>query len=175
MARSSALAVNIRELTGAHIPGPGRGVNQERANRPGVSGRFERGRSGNPNGRPSGSRNLTYRHLHELMMVQGEEIVAAVLAAAIRGDSTAQRLVLDRILPRRVCNPIRDVKLPPLQTAADAALALGEITAAVFDGRITADEAAALASIVEIFIKVAASHDLERRIVELEERPRAQR
>jgi len=108
------------------------------------------------------------------MMVQGEAVVAAVLAAALGGDSTAQRLVLDRILPRRVCNPIREVTLPPLRTAADAALALGEITAAVLDGRITADEAAALASIVEVFIKVTASHEFERRLVELEQRPRAQ-
>jgi hypothetical protein len=108
------------------------------------------------------------------LLEKGEEVVAAVLAAAIRGDSIAQRLVLDRILPRRVCNPIRDVTLPPLRTAADAALALGEVSAAVLDGRLTADEAAALASIVEVFIKVAASHDLERRIVELEARPRAQ-
>lgn len=172
MARSRALSVNIRKITGEHIQAPVLAINHESGNRPGVSGRFERGQSGNPSGRPPGSRNLTYRHLHELMMAQGEAVVAAVLAAALRGDSMAQKLVLDRILPRRVCSPIRDVKLPSLRTAGDAAQALGEITAAVLDGRITADEAAALASIIEVFIKVAASHDLERRIVELEERKR---
>jgi hypothetical protein len=107
------------------------------------------------------------------MTSQGEAVVTAVLAAALRGDSMALKLVLDRILPRRVCNPIRNVALPPLRTAADATFALGDITAAALDGRITADEAAALASIVEVFVKVVASHDLERRIVELEQRPRA--
>jgi hypothetical protein len=100
--------------------------------------------------------------------------VTAVLAAALRGDSIAQRLVLDRILPRRVCNPIRDVTFLPMRTAADAVQALGEVTSAVLEGRITTDEAAALAAIVEVFIKVAASHDHECRIVELEERQKAQ-
>jgi hypothetical protein len=137
-------------------------------------GRWAPGQSGNLRGRPTGRRNHSYQHLHGLLMEQGEEVVLAVLAAALRGDSIAQRLVMDRILPRRVCNPIRDVTLPPLRTAADAALALGEITAAVLDGRITADEAAALASIVEVFIKVNANHEFERRLVELEQRPRAQ-
>src|SRR5579859_630925 len=140
----------------------------------GKGGRWTGGQSGNPAGRPTGRRNLSYQHLHELMTAQGEAVVTAVLAAALRGDSIAQRLVLDRILPRRVCNPIRDVTLPPMSTAADAVQALGEVTSAVIEGRITTDEAAALASIVEVFIKVAASHDHERRIVELEERPKAQ-
>jgi hypothetical protein len=105
-------------------------------------------------------------------MAQGEVVVNAVLTAALAGDPTAMKLVVERVLPRRVCNPVREVMLPPLRTAADAAQALGEITAAVLDGRITADEAAALASVVEVFIKVATSFDHERRIVELEERAR---
>jgi len=174
MSKDSALPVKINGITGGHLQGLAREINRGDTNRPGDAGRFKRGQSGNPNGRPAGSRNLTYRHLHELMMAQGEAVVAAVLAAALDGDSTAQKLVLDRILPRRVCNPIRDVTLPPLRTAADASQALGSITAAVLDGRITADEAAALASLVGVFIKVVDIHDLERRIVELEARPRAQ-
>jgi hypothetical protein len=174
MAKGSGVPVYIRKNAGRYVQGTAGGVGHVNADQPRVSGRFEPGQSGNLNGRPAGSRNLTYRHLHELMMAQGEAVVTAVLAAALDGDSTAQRLVLDRILPRRVCNPIRDFTLSPLRTAADAALALGEITAAVLDGRITADEAAALASIVEVFIKVTASHEFERRLVEIEQRPRAQ-
>jgi hypothetical protein len=173
MPKVITLPVNSRSLTG-----DARKVEikpkESRQARSVNGGRWSPGQSGNLRGRPVGSSNLTYKHLHGLMLEKGEEVVAAVLAAAIRGDSLAQRLVLDRILPRRVCNPVRDVTLPPLRNAADAAQALGEITAAVLDGRITADEAAALASIVEVFIKVAASHDLERRILELEQRPIAQ-
>jgi Family of unknown function (DUF5681) len=137
-------------------------------------GQWTRGQSGNPNGRPIGSRNLTFRHLHELMMAQGEAVVNAVLTAAIAGDSTAMKLVVDRVLPRRVCNPISDVAIPPLRTAADASRALGEIVAAALDGRIGAADAAALAQVVEVFRKTVEIVDHERRIVELEARPRAQ-
>lgn len=173
MSKASAAAVKITEITGEQAavrrePMQGRKLRQT------TGGQWTRGQSGNPNGRPIGSRNLTYRHLHLLMMEQGEAVVAAVLAAALAGDTAAMKLALDRILPRRVCTPIRDVTLPPLRTAADASQALGEITTAVLDGRITADEAAALASLVGVFIKVVDIHDLERRIVELEQRPRAQ-
>jgi hypothetical protein len=169
MQKVTQLPVNSRIYTGDGAKAEIKQKESRRA-RSVNGGRWTPGQSGNLSGRPVGSGNLTYKHFHSLLLEKGEEVVAAVLAAAIRGDSIAQRLVMDRILPRRVCNPIRDVTLPPLRIAGDAALALGEITAAVLDGRITADEAASLASIVEVFIKVAASLDHERRIVELEER-----
>jgi hypothetical protein len=173
MPKVTAIPVNSRINTGERARAEMK-PKEGRQDRSVNDGRWAPGQSGNLRGRPTGRRNHAYQHLHGLLMEQGEEVVLAVLAAALRGDSIAQRLVMDRILPRRVCNPIRDVTLPPLRTAADAALALGEITAAVLDGRITADEAAALASIVEVFIKVTASHEFERRLVELEQRPRAQ-
>jgi hypothetical protein len=173
MPKVTALPVNSRIITGGQDKAQIKSKEGRQA-RSVNGGRWSPGQSGNLRGRPVGSSNLTYKHLHGLMLEKGEEVVAAVLTAAIRGDSMAQRLVLERILPRRVCSPVRDVMLPPLHTAADAAQALGEITAAVLGGRITADEAAALASVVEVYIKVAASLDHERRIVELEERAREQ-
>jgi hypothetical protein len=101
-------------------------------------------------------------------------VVNAVLAKALAGDATALKLVIERVLPRRVCSPVRDVVLPPLRTTSDAAQALEEITAAVLNGRLTAGEAASPASIVEVFIKVAASLDHECRIAELEDRAQGQ-
>jgi hypothetical protein len=174
VSKVSALPVKIREKTGRKAQFGSRESASEANVRLKASGQFERGQSGNPNGRPAGSRNLTYRHLHELMMAKGQQVVTAVLTAAIAGDSTAMKLVVDRVLPRRVCSPISDVAIPPLRTAADASRALGEIVGAALDGRIGAADAAALAQVVEVFRKTVEIVDHERRIVELEARPKAQ-
>ena len=80
---------------------------------------------------------------------EAEDIVKAVIAAAKSGDTTAARLVLDRIAParrgRRVVFP-----LPTIETTADVTKALSAIVASMASGALTPDEAATVASVIEV-------------------------
>lgn len=130
---------------------------------------FQPGQSGNPAGRPKGSG--TSGRIRAMLESNAEEVVAAVLAKALEGDATAQRLVLDRL-----CPPLRPVAEPfhlPLPRGgakdADALLALSKaILAAVAGGRLTPDEGAALAGLVEQHRKLLETTDLEQRLASLE-------
>lgn len=135
-----------------------------------AKGRWTRGISGNPTGRPQGSRNRRSQWLLHLVAQDAQRVVAAVVKAATGGDMAAAKLLLDRVLPVRACTPVSEVVLPALRTAADAALAAGEVASAALDGRITAADAAALAQVIEAFRRTLATTEIEKRLADLEAR-----
>jgi hypothetical protein len=94
-------------------------------NRRGGRGRpYEKGRSGNPAGRQTGSRNKVTLGAAAFLAGESEAVTRRAVELALAGDPTAMRLCLERILPP--CRE-RTVKfaLPPLVTSA---LASGAIT-----------------------------------------------
>ena len=60
---------------------------------------FEKGTSGNPSGRPRGSRNATTLALEALLDGQANALTQKAIDLALAGDMAALRLCLDRILP----------------------------------------------------------------------------
>jgi hypothetical protein len=82
-------------------------------------GRFKKGKSGNPSGRPSGSRNRVNLALEELLDGEANAIVRKAVEKAKEGDSIALRLCLERILPPRKERLI-NFALPPINAPADA-------------------------------------------------------
>ena len=66
-------------------------------------GRFKPGESGNPAGRPKGSTNKNLRLLRDA----AEEILPGVIEAAKKGNVEAQRLILDKGIPR-----LRPITMP---------------------------------------------------------------
>ena len=67
---------------------------------------FEPGQSGNPRGKPRGTRHRVTLLAEKLMADDTEAVMRAVIDAAKGGDMTAARLILDRIAPARKGCPI---------------------------------------------------------------------
>jgi hypothetical protein len=130
---------------------------------------FEKGRSGNPVGRRNGSRNKKTLAAMALLEGEAEALTRKAVENAMRGDPTAMRLCLERVLPP--CRE-RSVKfaLPPIESAADIAAAMKAVTSALAGGAITPGEAGTIASVVSTFVRAIETSDFERRLQEVEER-----
>ena len=129
---------------------------------------FKKGISGNPEGRPKGSRNKATLAAQKLLEGEIETITSKVIELAKAGDMAAIKLVLERILPPRKDNPIT-VVLPPIATAEDTAKATYSILQAVSYGDITLSEGQALISMIEQLRKNIETQEFEKRIEKLEQ------
>jgi Family of unknown function (DUF5681) len=129
---------------------------------------FQKGQSGNPTGRPRGSRNKASLRMQEMLEQRAEELVNKLVAMAIAGNIGALRLCLDRLVPARRNEPLF-CELPPLAKAADAAVAAtAAIVSAAAAGDVTADEAAKLAKVISLYIDSLEAHQFEDRLAKLE-------
>src|SRR2546428_12552930 len=90
---------------------------------------FEKGESGNPAGRPRGSRNRTALLMENLLSYEAEAIGRKAVEMAIKGDMAAIRLCMDRLAPPRKEEPIA-FELPPLEKPADSVAAAATLVAA---------------------------------------------
>ena len=81
--------------------------------------KFEKGQSGNPAGRPPGSRNKATILAEAMFQGEAETIIRMAIDKAKEGDITAIRLCLERVFPR-----LRDratiFDLPPINGAPEA-------------------------------------------------------
>jgi hypothetical protein len=121
---------------------------------------------GNP-GKPKGTRHRATRAVEQLMEGQAEALTQKAIDAALAGDMTALRLCLDRIAPPRKGRPV-DLKLPKVETAADAVKALATVIDAIGQGDLTPDEGQTIANVIEVKRKTIETAELEARITALE-------
>ena len=131
--------------------------------------RFKAGRSGNPSGRPRGSRNATTLAVEALLDGEAETLTRKAIELAKAGDTIALRLCWDRIVPPRKDRHIA-FALPAMNTPADAAKGLSAIVAAIANGDLTPSEASELTRLVEGFARVLETVDHEERLKALEGR-----
>jgi hypothetical protein len=132
-------------------------------------GRFPRGQSGNPSGKPKGARHKTTMLAEKLMRDDAAQIVRGVIDAAKGGDMTAAKIILDRIAPLRKGRPIY-LDLPAMENAAGIAAATAALVAAMGAGELTPDEAATIASVFELRRRAMETGELEQRLAALEGR-----
>jgi hypothetical protein len=97
---------------------------------------FQAGQSGNPGGRPKGARGKAAIFAEGLFEGEAEEIIRKAVEMAKEGDTTAIRVCLDRIAPRRRDRAV-PFELPALHSAESALSALADIAAAVSRGDLT--------------------------------------
>src|SRR5215472_4795063 len=123
---------------------------------------FEKGRSGNPAGRQSGSRNKATLAAAALLAGESEALTRKAVEMALDGDPIAMRLCMERVLP-----PCREraveFRLPPIEgtrtgetsgpSARDVARAMDAVTSALAQGEITPGEAEKIAGVVNTFVR----------------------
>src|SRR6185436_17733002 len=131
------------------------------------STKFKPGRSGNPSGRPKGSRHKTTLAIEKLLEGEGEEITRKAIEKAKEGDMAAIRICLDRLAPPRKDRHI-EFALPKMERASDAANASTAIVEAASSGELTPSEAGELMKIVENYARTLQVSDFEARLERLE-------
>ena len=105
---------------------------------------------GNP-GRPKGARNRATVAVETLIEGEAEKLARKAVALALDGDTVA-------------------LELPKIEGAADVLAALSAVIAAVGEGRLTPEEGAAVAGVLEGGRKTIELVEIERRLVALEQK-----
>jgi Family of unknown function (DUF5681) len=137
------------------------------------AGRFRQGKSGNPKGRPKGSRNAATIACEALLEGQAEALTQKAIQMGLAGDPVALRLCLDRIYPPRKDRPVT-FPLPPINTARNAADVMSSVMSAVAAGQLTPADAAEISKVVAVAVKayeiaeVTDGADLARRLSDAE-------
>ena len=104
---------------------------------------FKPGQSGNPAGRPRGSRNKRTVATEKLLGPNGEEFAQLAIELAKMGHPVAMRVCLDWILPRERRPAFR---LPPVRTAKDRLDAMNLLLQGVAAGELTPAQASRLST-----------------------------
>jgi hypothetical protein len=115
---------------------------------------FAKGQSGNPAGRPVGSRNKFTREMHEALEESGPVFIQRLLELAGQGNTGAMRQCLDRLMGKQRPSA---VALPAPDSPNYVFEALAEIHRALGAGEIASDEALRLIDVVGRTARVLAA------------------
>jgi uncharacterized small protein (DUF1192 family) len=121
-------------------------------------GRFRKGATGNPHGRPRLAD--TYR---ERLREHADDLIAALVQQARSGDMQAIAFALGRLIP-----PLKPSSEPvTLSLPGDVGGQARAIVEAAATGKITTDEALGLLSSLKLYNDIAALPELRREIEQL--------
>ena len=109
---------------------------------------FAKGQSGNPKGRPKGSRNRATLIAQEMFGDETEDLARQLIEAGKGGDIQALKFIMGRILPPMRSAPI-EISLPNIEVPSDIVDAHSVVWSAMRAGDITLDEAQSLTDILE--------------------------
>ena len=129
---------------------------------------FERGKSGNPNGRPKGARNNATVLAEALLDGEANAITRKLIEKAIEGDTTALRLCLERLLPPRRGRPVAFELPQNIETAADAVRASSAVLRACAAGNLSPSEATEIMGMISSHIRLLETTEIEARLTALE-------
>jgi hypothetical protein len=126
-------------------------------------GRWRKGESGNPRGKPPGSGEL--QRLRAAISEHVPEIIDKLVEGARGGDIQAARLILERVLP-----PIKAIEqAQPVNLAGETLTEQGRaVLSAIASGELSASQGAALIGAIATLGKVAELDELARRVAALE-------
>ncbi len=130
---------------------------------------FIKGQSGNPKGKPKGTRHTATQISYALMEGRLEQVLETVVERAVGGDITACKMIIDKVLP---CPKDRSINiaLPRIDDLKGVSFAQTKILEAVSNGEVTPNEGERITSIIESRRKLIETIELEARISRLESR-----
>ena len=131
--------------------------------------RFQPGQSGNPAGKPKGTRNRTTRLAEAMLDGEAEELVRKAIEMAKGGDGAALRMCLERLVPPRKEVPV-SFDLPPIETLAQAKAASAAVLSAVASGDLTPTEGQSVMALLVSHKLIVEATDFEERLAALEAR-----
>jgi len=134
--------------------------------------KFQPGQSGNPAGRPPGSRNKKTLALEEAFDEHAEEILKEVVGRAKEGEKAAMRLCMERMLAPKRERPVA-IDLPVIETPADARKALAVVAAELSEGGLTITEATRLIGLIQRMLRLVGQIDKMEKTDREEEKPQA--
>lgn len=128
---------------------------------------FMPGQSGNPAGKPKGSRHKVTLAALELLEGEASALTRKAIDAALGGDMVALRMCLDRIVAPIKDRPI-SIILPKMTDASDLPKITGALLAGVAAGQISPTEAAILSRVVDAHRGALEIADIIERLEQLE-------
>jgi hypothetical protein len=130
-------------------------------------GRFAKGKSGNPAGRPRGARDPRAAILAGLLDADAPLVVAKLVEIAKSGAGWAVKLVLDKVLPDYQA---RVAFADPLkaETAEEVQFAFGRVLQSAISGEISLSDARELCSLLEMQRRAIETGELAERLAQIE-------
>jgi hypothetical protein len=132
------------------------------------STRFKKGQSGNPAGRPRGSRNKATQASEILLEGDAENITRKLIELALGGNMIAIKLCIN-LYHQTMKGRLISLSLPALKSPKDSTRVVAAIFKASTSGEITISEAEELSNIVMNYNKCYELQDLDERLREVEE------
>lgn len=127
---------------------------------------FQPGQSGNPAGKPKGTRHKATQAALALLEGETEALTRKAVELALEGDTTALKLCLDRIAPAiKPAAQTVTLDIPAPDNLTDTARAL---VAAAAQGEIPPDIAAQMVSAVASVARVEEMENLKERLEAIE-------
>ena len=130
-----------------------------------TDGTFSKGNTG----RPKGSRNKKTLAVESLLEGQAEALTQTAISKALKGDTVALRLCMDRVMPQRKDNYI-NLDLPKISEPRDLVEAAGCVINSVQTGNLTPSDGSKVMSLLENCQKVFETVELAERLDALEHR-----
>ena len=130
-----------------------------------TDGTFSKGNTG----RPKGTRNLKTVAIESLLEGQAEALTQTAISKALKGDTVALRLCMDRIMPQRKDNYI-NLDLRKISEPRDLIEAAGCVIKSVQTGNLTPSDGSKVMSLLESCQKVFETVELADRLDALEQR-----
>ncbi len=128
---------------------------------------FQAGQSGNPAGRPRGSRNKRTVLLENILHGEGESIMRKLTELANGGELRAIRMCVDRLLPASKAESVA-CDVPSMKNPMDAVAALSGVFDAVRVGDLTPAEADKVAKLVHTWMNTLGNVTFDRRLRQIE-------
>lgn len=129
---------------------------------------FKKGQSGNPSGRPKGSKNKASLLAKELIEAETESIIKKLIEIAKEGDLQAIKLVIERLLPPIKEQPFyTSSELPKINNLNDVNASYAYLVQMLDNGEISLNEAKEITALFDSKRKSIEATELKEQIDEL--------